>query len=349
MKVRKAAFPVNAVTCMPSGQSSGLACRILAFAMALAPTFAPCADANGKVPATHTLLTDRQLTLEIVDLCPRFMDFYAVAENAPPASRWRLWNEKYGFAAVPPTPSGTQLAHKMLDAAWPRYAQILPVVQRGAAALKPDPRIALRQVANALDFDGPFEMQLVVYVGGFEGNTFTTVQGNKPVVAVPIEMDATERELALRHEMTHAVHIRTAGLSGSWERSIAETIFQEGLAMRVTQSLVPGRPNRDYVHEFETGWYAKSMTKARAIVEGIQPALERKDSETVEQFTMGQGTTGTTREAYVAGWVVMGELLREGQTLPQLARVPEPEMADIIRAAMSRLLELPDSEWKLRE
>jgi hypothetical protein len=49
------------------------------------------------------------------------------------------------------------------------------------------------------------------------------------------------------------------------------------------------------------------MTKSREILVGILPEMEKSDSATVTRFTYGQGTTGMTREAYVAGWIVIGD------------------------------------------
>lgn len=44
--------------------------------------------------------------VDIVDLTPRFLDFYqqATREDLTPDSRWALWEELYNFAGVPPTP-----------------------------------------------------------------------------------------------------------------------------------------------------------------------------------------------------------------------------------------------------
>ena len=97
-----------------------------------------------KVPAPHTQIVDGSRAIEVVDLCPQFLDFYQAAVGTDPTTRWRLWGEKYGFAAVPPTPQGKELAHKMLDAAWPRYAKILPLVHHGAASVEPKPQDVLR-------------------------------------------------------------------------------------------------------------------------------------------------------------------------------------------------------------
>src|SRR5690606_26832582 len=61
--------------------------------------------------------------LDVIDLTPRFLDFYERAshEGLDPDARWTLWQEAYGFAAVPPTPEGSRAARALLDAAWDRY------------------------------------------------------------------------------------------------------------------------------------------------------------------------------------------------------------------------------------
>lgn len=45
------------------------------------------------------------VTLDVEDLTPRFLAFYEAvqAEGADADRRWQLWQEHYGFAAVPPT------------------------------------------------------------------------------------------------------------------------------------------------------------------------------------------------------------------------------------------------------
>jgi hypothetical protein len=311
---------------------------MFALAQALAQTPAP--EPSKKVPAARTEVVDGQRTLHVVDLSPRFLDFYQAAAGKDPETRWQLWNEKYGFAAVPPTPEGMQLARKLLDDAWPHYADALPVIRKGVAAMEPRPEAVLAKVAGLLGLEGPFEMQVTAYVGAFDGNAFTAAQGHKPMVAVPLEMDPAQRALVFPHEMTHAVHMATAGLSGSWERSIAETIMQEGLAMHVAQALAPGHDVRDYV-EHEPGWYDAVMAKSDAILRGLLPVLDKSDSATVFRYTMGTGSTGTEREAYVGGWLVVGELLKEGKAMREIARIPSAEMPGVVRSTIGRLLAKP--------
>jgi uncharacterized protein YjaZ len=151
-------------------------------------------------------------------------------------------------------------------------------------------------------------------------------------------MSIERRELVFTHEMTHAVHIETAGLSGGWERSIAETIFLEGLAMRAVQVLEPNHEERDYL-DADAAWFTSAMTKSPEILAGILPELEKSDSATVTRFTYGQGTTGMIREAYAAGWIVIGDLLRQGKTFPELARIRSLDMPAAVRGAVTHWLE----------
>ena len=47
-------------------------------------------------------------SVEIVNLVPKFLEFYTMAQekNADEEQRWRLWQEQYHFAAVPPGQEG---------------------------------------------------------------------------------------------------------------------------------------------------------------------------------------------------------------------------------------------------
>jgi Predicted Zn-dependent protease (DUF2268) len=290
-----------------------------------------------KVAASRTQIVDGLSTIEVVDLCPQFLDFYQAAVGADPATRWKLWGERYGFAAVPPTPQGKELAHHMLDAAWPRYAKILPLIRQGAASVEPKPQEVLRKVAVLLALDRPYSMQVTVYVGAFDNNAFSFRQGGKSIVAIPLEMNNKRRELVFTHEMTHAVQLEIAGLAGGWERSIAETVFLEGLAMHAVEALVPGHEAHEYV-DSDPAWFSAAMAKSREILAGILPELEKSDSNTVTRFTYGQGTTGTIREAYVAGWIVIGDLLQQGKSFPELARIRSADMPAITRSAVAHWL-----------
>lgn len=278
------------------------------------------------------------VTLDVLDLTPKFLAFYDAAqkEHAAGDQRWELWKKMYGFAAVPPTPEGQAIARKLLDAAWSRYPAALGRIRQGPAAIVPKPQDALDQVATLLGADVPIHVKLLVYVGGFEGNAFTSPgKDGTPTVAIPIEEE--HPGLLMTHEFTHAVEAEQAGLSLDWRRSIAHTIFTEGLAMRAVQAIHPGEADVAYIGEMTPGWYASAQAKQAQILTDITPHLAEDSSEAVMRYTMGQGGAGVEREAYYAGWLVIGDLLNHGWTFPRLARVRDADMAKLCAESLARL------------
>jgi hypothetical protein len=276
------------------------------------------------------------LTITVKDLSPQFLDFYAAARDMAPDARFQTWREMYGFAAVPPTPQGDSIARKLLDAAWPQYASALSTIRAGAAGMRPAPLAIALSVADLLEAPRPIRFGLTAYVGGFETNAFTYGTANGPVIAAPIEMDEATRAVLLPHEMTHAIHMIVGHLDMGYERTLGRVIFEEGLAMRVVQRLRPGLAEFQYVGD--APWFNAAMAERRRILDQMLPHLEAKDGETVFKFTMGTGSTGRQREAYVAGWLVAGDLLRHGQTFPALARLPEAQLPAIVRDSINRML-----------
>lgn len=272
------------------------------------------------------------VNLEIRDLTPKFLDFYeaALREQADPERRWQLWQERYGFAAVPPTPEGQSIARRLLDEAWPKYPTVMDQIRAGAAGLVPEPRPVLEAVTGLLGCRGTVKIRLVIYVGGLENNAFAAGDGEVTAVCLPVEQDPESRAVTMAHEFTHAVHRVTAGLGLGWERSIAETIILEGLACRTSQAVVPGQPEAAYI-ETKPGWLAEADARRERIFAGLMPHLEASDSGSVFRFTMGEGTTGLEREAYYAGWVLVGRWLSAGRSLAALAAVPSAEMPGLVR------------------
>ncbi len=286
-----------------------------------------------------TAADESPITLEVRDITPKFLEFYEAAqkENAPPDRRWELWKQMYDFAAVPPTDEGNKIAREMLDKAWPRYASALDVIRGGAARLTPDPHQAVRSIAELLNADKPATVRLRVYVGAFDNNAFTMAQGGKITTSIPIEMEPEPRALIMTHELAHAVHIAMGTFSGGWIRSVGATVGSEGLALHVGRKLFPAETDERIV-EHTAGWLKGANEKRREILQGILPALESDKSEDVMRFTMGNGTTGREREAYYVGWLVVGEWLRSGMTLADVARIPENKMPQRVRRTIEQLL-----------
>ena len=88
--------------------------------------------------------------ITIRNLVPRFLAFYRLASAAPPERRWPLWQEHYGFAAVPPGEEGARLAQTLLECAWNRYPQAIPALEAWAPGADAASRY-LTEVKAALD------------------------------------------------------------------------------------------------------------------------------------------------------------------------------------------------------
>lgn len=280
-----------------------------------------------------------EIEVEVLDLTPRFLTFYdsAVAEGADEPRRWALWKELYDFAALPPVPERDSLAREMLADAWQRYPAVIDRIRSGTDALDPSPDSLLRTVVRRLDADEGIGVDLLVFVGDTRSGGFFAADEGRPQVAVPIEESPDQRTSTMVHEFTHAVHQQLAGHSGGWERSVARTLFDEGLATRMEQVVMPGRPVAEYV-EHRPGWFAEAESSRDEVLSGLLPHLGDDSSEQVARFTIGSGTTGLDREAYYAGWVVVGHLLDQGRTLADLARIPEAEIPSVVEGAVTDLL-----------
>ena len=311
--------------------------KILNVAVASLFLCLPVVGAIGGTLATTETAPEVQLTVK--DLTPKFLLFYddAMRQQTDADQRWLLWKKDYNFAAVPPTPAGQVMARHLLDAAWPRYPSVLERIRAGAAGMDPDPQTSLRAVAALLKPERPVKLTLAVYVGGFEENAFTSAVGGNILVAVPIEVTPQRRELSMVHEMTHGVQISMGSFSGGWIRTVGTTVLTEGLATRVTQHLVPGLPETAYV-EGRAGWLAEANGKRTAILTDVLGALNSNSSADVMRYTFEVGPGGIEREAYYAGWVVVGYWLAHGMSYTDIARIPEDQMPARVGAAIETLL-----------
>lgn len=296
----------------------------------------PAAAAPARVEPTRTTFTAGKLTVELVDYSPQFLDWYRAAQTAPDADqRFALWSERYGRASVPPTDEGKAMARKIVDAAWPRYPSAVPIAEAGAAKNVGEYARMLGKVAEVLDLSEPREIRIQAIIGAFEDNAYT-FGGDKPTVVIQLETTPEIAGIMMAHESTHAVHMLMSGQTGAWERTIAETIIQEGLAMYVSREAVPGNPDPYYIGPPQ--WWGKAEPAREQILAGIRADLARSDSDTVTRYTMGQGNTGLMREAYAAGWWVVGQMRSDGMTLAQIAKLRSDALPGMVDAAIGKLL-----------
>lgn len=127
-----------------------------------------------------------------------------------------------------------------------------------------------------------------------------------------------------------------AGLSPGYERTLGRLIFEEGLAMHAVKRLLPGRA--DHVYVGEKTWFERAAANRQPIFAALEPALAATDGASLFKFTMGEGATGIEREAYLAGWCVVGRLLAESKSLADLARIPEADMPSLVQEVLRKFI-----------
>jgi hypothetical protein len=293
--------------------------------------------------APHTIATGRQASpqpggVRVTDLSPKFLAFYdsANAQHLDASERWVVWKRLYGFAAVPPTPFGDSLARRLLDSAWTRYPDSLPRIRKGVASFGVSPDVQLHRVESLLGCGQDTRVRLIAFVGGFEDNAFAFAIDGVPTIAIPIESGDAQQSMI--HEFTHAVH-RSSGCAdfkSGYGQSLGELVVSEGVAMRVVQALRPGRPEYTYVAHSQE-WLDTARTRRTAILNGILEHVADSGNAVVQRFTFGQGTTGLTREAYYAGWEIVGELLRSGMPFHDIATTPPARFPALIGKAVASI------------
>lgn len=265
--------------------------------------------------------------IEIINFVPKFLNFYRRAVGCDAETRFALWKEHYGFAAVPPGEEGALLARQQLEAAWERYAEVVPALER----CSPDTekiRRYLSEIKRALEYDEAVDAVLVFFVGAFDGNAFAAPYGEgRTAVCLPIENG--EDTVTLVHELTHLVHGKIIGSAMRWEKTVASLVFQEGLATRLSKHLVPDREDEVYVGH-RAGWLRECSEAAEQLLQGLKPFLRDCSAESIVRFTMGTGTVGKEREDYFAGWKLIGDMLDESRSFSALARVKEDDMAGVL-------------------
>lgn len=275
--------------------------------------------------------------IELLNLVPKFLSFYHQA-NKPEIDdekRWALWEDHYNFAAVPPGVDGRKIARNLLDHAWESYPDHLSFIEEWEPDDK-NVRECLTKVKALLGYDQPIDFVVVYFVGGFENNPFVApIEGDRLALCLPIENG--ESDILLAHELTHIVHAQTANLTAEWERTIAATILQEGLATRVSQFIVPGHPEELYI-EHKKGWLQSCNENREEIITGIFPFLDDASSEAVTRFTFGSGTANQDREVYYVGWELVYFLLAQGVSFEEMASVQEKDIPAYLRDIFPNIL-----------
>ncbi|MGE7600460.1 DUF2268 domain-containing putative Zn-dependent protease [Lysinibacillus fusiformis] len=274
--------------------------------------------------------------IELINLIPKFLDFYERAnlEWLDDEERWKIWKKHYNFAAVPPGDEGQKIAKSLFYGAWEKYKKNINYIKNWKENLTKVEN-CLKEVKTLLGYDKPINLVLIYFVGGFENNAFVApYDQDRLALCIPIECG--DSDITLSHELTHVVHSKTANLTPNWERTIASTILQEGLATQVSKFIVPGKPDEKYI-EHKQEWFNSCKLVREEIIKGIVPYLDDSSSEIITKFTFGTGTTNHDREVYFVGWEIVTALLEQGVTFKEIASVQEEEIPNYLRGCYSLL------------
>lgn len=241
------------------------------------------------------------------------------------------------MAAVPPGPEGDVMARKLLDKAWPRYAALIPVLPSLDAAADEQAHEVFAEDNAVLETGmDAIHTRLILYVGQFDDNAYSIppMEGKPATTVMPVETRSFRPILA--HELAHTIHMQLAGVKNAFGAPIGETMFLEGLAMRTAQRAEPGLPDEAYVAmPNDAKWMPLCLKRKADILRGILPDLDKAGPAIALKYTFGKGNTGLQREVYCAAWFAFAALFARGETLPELARIPEEQMVAEMRSALA--------------
>ncbi len=192
--------------------------------------------------------------------------------------------------------------------------------------------------ANALDWESPMAVEVNLVAGSSGGTAYSMAAGDGWRMNLPAGLDPQALALTSAHELTHGLHTRLAGLTGAWRPAVGHLVLGEGLAMRVAAAARPGGPPWRYTGGGE-GWFREADASREAVLSGVLASLDDATTRAAHRFLRGPGPAGLTREAYYAGWVVMGHLLETGWTLAGVARVPRGLMVRVVERALREMLD----------
>gem|GEM_PF-3816709 len=272
--------------------------------------------------------------LKIKQMLDRFLFFYdkASLENADPERRYELWKEHYGFTFVPPGYEKDQFEREMLNYAWDKYSLVYDRIKYFEMD-EVNLQELVTPVKQALQYDEPISLTLLFFVGTFETEPFILEQDHEYTLCFPIETEWNEFKLL--QEIVRVVHCCKSGLAPSQTRTLAQLIFQEGIALHTARQLMSKQANTIT----ELLWSREKCSREpNRIMINIIPHLSRTDYEALFSFTKGTGASGYEKEANFTGWIVIKHLLDNGRTVGDLASVPKEDVDTFVERSLFSLL-----------
>jgi hypothetical protein len=283
--------------------------------------------------------------VSIEDLVADFFSFWEAAADAERAAQRALWQEMYedrhqeifelyyrGFGE-----------RDSLDRALDRFpGEVEAITERWRRAWGAI-RSATGRVSKQLGLVVP-ELEFVIFVGLFGSNAWVSDFRGGPTTFVAVERlpDPPGDEILIAHECVHQLHRRLS--TDEWDdQRVTHLLFQEGLATVVSEEIVPGRAEAEYLW-FQDG-FADWLGECRRCWPSIRRELvERADgraAQSPDRFFRGGGSRRHSgelpeRSGYFAARMVMREI-QGAYPLSEVIGWPAGRAEREVRAALSRL------------
>lgn len=273
----------------------------------------------------------------ILDTTPDFLALVRAAFLEDRVTRRDLWDRQYR-SLHPEVFEAFFAGHgdeEQIPAVVHRMSDVRKVVEEAApvmAELVEDVEPGVRDTLELADLPEPLH---VLMVGTFSTNAFVARMGDDVAVLHCLEWfsDPDTARVLVAHEDTHAWHETLLGHRSPTD--LAWTAFAEGLAVQVSRTAVPDRPEEDYfwygVGGFED-WLPWCREHRGLLLERFREGLEEPDSADPSETFFG---SGFVEQHWRTGFFLADELVGQlDASLPELVRMGVDEGRDAIRAAV---------------
>jgi hypothetical protein len=285
------------------------------------------------------------LVLSIEDVAADFFSFWEAAADAELAAQRGLWKKMYEdrHQEIFDLYYRGLGERDSLDRALERFpAKVAAIAERWRRT--PDMiRSASRQVTKQLRLVVP-ELRFVIFVGLFGSNGWVGDFRGGPTTFLAVERlpDPPGDEILIAHECAHQLH-RRLSTEGWDDGRITHLLFQEGLATAVSEEIVPGRSEAEYLW-FEGGftdWLGECRRCWPSIRRELVECAEGRAAQSPDRFFSGGGTRRYSGELPErAGYFAARRVMREIQGAHPLSDVMRwsANTAELeVRAALNRL------------
>lgn len=293
--------------------------------------------------------------IRIRDLALSFFDFWEAAKNKSQEEQLKLWQELYESKH----PEIFELyfsefaLRKRLPEALTRYQgkiQQLITTEERVASLVQEAKPRAMELFEAGDEE--IDLDVVIMVGAYGGDGFTTNLQGRPTVFYAVEVLSEYKiermQILIAHELSHGIHdellrnahpksISMMDKKGFWWW-VAKGAFMEGLATCGSERIFPGFDEHLYLfYSREQGdWCQRNRDQ---LIELILKDLESRDKAAFYRyFWSDKAKTDLPyiRTGYSVGYLAIEQLLKQ-YTLRELAELEPGEYPRVIGTALREI------------